>query len=64
MPSYASLAFTPYVFPLSEVLGALVKLPLVPPLGWLLFYWIAAGYGVFLLLRSLARASGRRCWPG
>ncbi len=53
MPSYASLSFTPYVNPLSDLLAALGKLPLVPPLGWLLFYMIASGYGVFLLLRSL-----------
>ena len=56
MPSYASLAFTPYVFPLSDLLAALCKLPFAPPLGWLLFYCLAAGYGVFLTLRSL-RAS-------
>jgi len=54
MPSFASLAFTPYVFPLSEVLSALGRLPGAPPLLWLLVYYLVAGYGTFLLLRSLS----------
>jgi hypothetical protein len=53
MPSFASLAFTPYVYPPSEILAALGKLPGAPPLGWLIFYYLAAGYGVFLLVRYL-----------
>jgi hypothetical protein len=53
MPSFASLAFTPYVYPVSELLSALGKLPLAPPMLWLLFYYVMAGYGVFLLARSL-----------
>lgn len=53
MPSFASLAFTPYVYPPTEILAALGKLPLAPPLLWLLFYQLAAGYGVFLVLRAL-----------
>ncbi len=59
MPSFSSLMFTPWVFPPSELLRALGRLPFVPPLGWLLFYFAAAAYGVFVLLRSL------RCsfWP-
>ncbi len=59
MPSFSSLMFTPWVFPPSELLRALGRLPLVPPLGWLLFYFAAAAYGVFVLLRSW------RCsfWP-
>jgi hypothetical protein len=59
MPSFASLTFTPYVYPLSEILGALGKLPLAPPLLWLVFYYVAAGYGVFLLLRY----SKCEMWP-
>ena len=51
MPSFASLSFTPYVYSPSEILAALGKLPLAPPLLWLIFYYVAAGYGVFLLLR-------------
>ena len=52
MPSFASLAFAPWVYPLSEVLGALAKLPLAAPLLWLVFYQLAAGFGVVLLLRD------------
>lgn len=59
MPSFASLAFAPWVYPLSEVLGALGKLPLAPPLLWLVFYQVAAGFGVFLVLRD--RRTG--FWP-
>ncbi len=59
MPSFASLSFTPWVFPPAELLSLLGRLPFMPPLGWLLVYFAAAGYGVFVLLRSL------RCsfWP-
>ncbi len=59
MPSFSSLAFTPWVYPVSEVLAALTKLPMAPPLLWLVFYLVAAGFGVFLLLRD----RGCGFWP-
>ncbi len=59
MPSYASLCFTPWVFPPAEVLAWLGRLPLTPPLVWLLVYYVLAGYGVFVLLRAL----GCGFWP-
>ncbi|UCE03450.1 MAG: YfhO family protein [Candidatus Latescibacterota bacterium] len=59
MPSFGSLSFTPYVFPPSEMLRLLSNLPGYPPLGWLLFYYWAAGVGVWVLLRSL----GCSFWP-
>jgi hypothetical protein len=53
MPSFGSLMYTRYVYPPSEILAALGALPLAPPMLWLLFYYLAAGYGVFLLLTDL-----------
>jgi hypothetical protein len=53
MPSFASLAFTPYVFPPSDLLRAVGALPGMPPLAWLLFYFWLAGFGVFVLMRAL-----------
>src|SRR5262249_1969923 len=52
MPSFASLTYTPWVDPVSEVLSLLARLPLAPPLLWLIFYQLAAGLGVYLLLRD------------
>lgn len=60
MPSFGSLSFNPYVFPISEVLRAVGSLPGAPPLGWLLFYFWLAGFGTFLLLRTL----GVGFWAG
>ena len=59
MPSFGSLSFTPWVFPPAELLAWVGRLPFVPPLGWLLFYFAAAGFGVYFLLRSL----GCGFWP-
>jgi hypothetical protein len=59
MPSFGSLMFAPHVFPLSDLLQALEALPGYPPLGWLLFFFLAAGYGVFLVLWSF----GTGFWP-
>jgi hypothetical protein len=53
MPSFGSLMFMPYVYPVTVVLQALGHLPGTPPLGWMLFYFVLAGFGVFVLLRSL-----------
>src|SRR5262245_2759585 len=53
MPSFGSLMYTPWVYPPSAILAALAKLPLAPPMLWLLFYFVAAGFGVYVLLRDL-----------
>jgi hypothetical protein len=53
MPSFGSLMFMPYVYPVTVVLQAIGRLPGTPPLGWMLFYFVLAGFGVFVLLRSL-----------
>jgi len=58
MPSYASLAFTPYVYPPSIFTYALQRYLHFPELTWLLFHYLLAGIGVYLLARFLgARAS-------
>ncbi len=53
MPSYSSLAYNPYVYPVGlalRLLWPLMKLPMM----WLLIYYIAGGLGVFTLLKKLA----------
>jgi hypothetical protein len=53
MPSYASLAYNPYVYPVGlalRVLWPLMKLPMM----WLLIYYIGGGLGLFLLLKKLS----------
>jgi hypothetical protein len=53
MPSYASLAYNPYVYPVGlalRVLWPLMKLPMM----WLLIYYIGGGLGLFMLLKKLS----------
>ena len=57
MPSYASLAFTPYVYPLSYVAYLLQQYLHFPEMTWLLFHYLMAGVGVYLLARSLGARS-------
>lgn len=52
MPSFGSLTYTPWVYPPSQLLAAVARLPLAPPMSWLLFYFLAAGFGMFLLVRA------------
>ncbi len=58
MPSYASLSFTPYVYPPSFLLFVLQRYLHFPEMTWLLFHYLMAGVGMYLLARVLgARAS-------
>ncbi|MDD4857374.1 MAG: hypothetical protein PHD74_04615, partial [Candidatus Krumholzibacteria bacterium] len=57
MPSYASLAFTPYVYPLSFVTHVLRQYLHFPEMTWLLIHYLMAGIGVYLLARSLGARS-------
>jgi len=58
MPSYQSLAYTPYVYPPSFVTHILQAYLGFPEMTWLLIHYIMAGIGVYLLVRSLGgRAS-------
>ena len=52
MPSYESLAYNPYVYPLSFVTGFLITRLHFPENSWLLFHYFLLGLGVFLLLRD------------
>jgi len=52
MPSFGSLCFTPYVYPVNFVLGIFVRYLFFPEYTWLLFHTFLAGLGTFLLLRE------------
>lgn len=58
MPSYQSLSYTPYVYPVSFLTFILQSYLAFPEMTWLLIHYVLAGIGVFLLLRSFrVRAS-------
>jgi hypothetical protein len=50
MPSYESLAFNPYVYPVGMITAFLVKFLHFPNYTWLLFHTFLLGFGVVLLL--------------
>lgn len=50
MPSYGSLSYNPYVYPVSIVTGFLTDALGFPNATWLLFHAFLLGFGVFLLL--------------
>jgi hypothetical protein len=50
MPSYESLSYNPYVYPVSVVTGFLTELLRLPNATWLLFHVFLLGFGVFLVL--------------
>ncbi|MDD3643092.1 MAG: hypothetical protein PHQ19_06495, partial [Candidatus Krumholzibacteria bacterium] len=52
MPSYGSLAYTPYVYPVSFVTHLLYTWLGFPEMTWLLVHYLLAGIGVYLLVRS------------
>ncbi len=58
MPSYGSLAYTPYVYPVNFVLGLLVRFLFFPQYTWLLFHTFLTGLGTFLLVRSRGAHAG------
>ncbi len=52
MPSYQSLSYTPYVYPLAFLTYLLQNSLGFPEMSWLLLHYLMAGLGVCLLLRS------------
>jgi hypothetical protein len=52
MPSFGSLVFTPYVYPVNFVLGIFVRYLFFPEYSWLLFHTFLTGIGTYLLLRG------------
>lgn len=58
MPSYPSLTYNPYVYPVSFITHVLQFHLGAPEMTWLLFHYLLAGIGVYMLSRSLgARAA-------
>lgn len=51
MPSFSSLSYNPYVYPVGLVLKILWPLMRLPMM-WLLIYYLAGGLSLFLLLRK------------
>lgn len=52
MPSFSSLSYNPYIYPVGmafKVLWPLMRLPMM----WLLIYYLAGGLSLFLLLRKM-----------
>jgi len=50
MPSYESLSYNPYVYPVSVFTGFLTDVLRFPNTTWLLFHVFLLGFGVFLVL--------------
>ncbi|UCG50947.1 MAG: hypothetical protein JSW58_12200 [Candidatus Latescibacterota bacterium] len=50
MPSFGSLSYNPYVYPVNFLTGLLAKYLHFPNFTWLLFHVFLLGLGVFLLL--------------
>jgi hypothetical protein len=50
MPSFGSLSFLPYVYPVNFVLGIFVRYLFFPEYSWLLFHTFLTGVGTYLLL--------------
>lgn len=56
MPSFGSLAFVPYVYPLDVVFGFLNRALHFPDLTWLLAHYLLLGLSMLALLRALGAA--------
>ncbi|HKQ58841.1 MAG TPA: YfhO family protein [Candidatus Eisenbacteria bacterium] len=53
MPSFASGAYNPLIYPPDWPVALVQKiLPFLPDMTWMLIYYVAAGLGVFLLARE------------
>ena len=52
MPSFSSLAYTPYVYPVAFMTHLLYTYAGFPAMGWLLLHYLLAGAGMYLLARS------------
>ncbi len=59
MPSFGSLSYTPYIYPMSFVITFLRKVFFLPEYTWLLFHTFLTGVGTYLLLadRGMHRAA-------
>ena len=57
MPSFGSLAFVPYVYPLDVVFGFLNKTLHFPDLTWLLAHYLLLGLSMLGLLKALGASS-------
>ena len=53
MPSFGSLAYSPYVYPVSFITHLLYRYLHFPEMTWLLIHYLLAGVAMYLLLRSL-----------
>jgi hypothetical protein len=53
MPSFHSLAYAPYVYPVSFITHLLYSYLHFPEMTWLLIHYLFAGAAMYLLLRSL-----------
>jgi len=53
MPSFHSLAYAPYVYPISFITHILYEYLHFPEMTWLLVHYLLAGAAMYLLLRSL-----------
>jgi hypothetical protein len=57
MPSFASGAYNPLIYPPDWPVALVQKiLPFLPDMTWMLIYYVAAGLGVFLLAREWGAA--------
>jgi len=52
MPSYSSMMYNPYVYPVSWITHLLHKYLFFPQMTWLLIHYFMAGIGIYLLMRS------------
>ncbi len=52
MPSFSSLAYTPYAYPVSFITSMLYKYAGFPAMTWLLLHYLLAGAGMYMLARS------------
>ncbi|HSG28587.1 MAG TPA: hypothetical protein VLA34_08920, partial [Candidatus Krumholzibacterium sp.] len=57
MPSFQSLSYTPYVYPVAFLTFVLQEYLRFPEMTWLLVHYLMAGIGVYLLLRSFGARS-------
>ncbi|MDH5627606.1 MAG: hypothetical protein OEY69_04860, partial [Candidatus Krumholzibacteria bacterium] len=59
MPSFGSLSYTPWIYPVNFVVGFLRRALFFPEYTWLLFHTFLTGLGTYLLLadRGVTRAA-------
>ncbi len=52
MPSYSSMMYNPYVYPVSWITHLLHRYLFFPQMTWLLIHYFMAGIGMYLLMKS------------